>query len=67
MRVYVCVCMYVVFNVTITSISAKDVKSWLHEPLSKNKTQLLTILSLLCLPKKKNRLMGLIVVSYVPS
>ena len=59
--VYVCVCVYiyvcmyvcVVFNMAITTISATDVKSWLREPQSKNETQILTILSLLCLPKKK--------------
>jgi DNA-binding transcriptional ArsR family regulator len=38
---------------TLTSISAKDVKSLLHELLSKNKTQIITTLSLLCLPKKQ--------------
>ena len=43
----------------ITSISAKDVKSWLHEPLSKNKTEILTILSILCLRKKKKQVNGI--------
>jgi len=37
----------------LTSISAKDVKSLLHEPLSKNKTRTITTLSLLCLSKKQ--------------
>ena len=52
-RVCVCVCVCVCvwfFNMALTSISAKDVKRLLHESLSKNKIQTLTILGLLCLP-----------------
>jgi hypothetical protein len=62
--VFVCasvVCVYVVFNIALASISAKDVKSRLHQPVSENKTQSITILSLFY--SLKNRFMRLLMVS----
>jgi hypothetical protein len=45
-------CVYVcVLNIAITSISAKDVKSWLNEPRSKSKKLLQFLAYFTCLKK----------------